>query len=149
MPSLLLGFNVPSLSTAEQAWEVHALRLLAAVLDGGYSARLASNLERGPAIATSASADYDGFVRGDSLFLLSGIPNLARGVDLDQLEKALREQIEQLQQTPPSQQELNRVQAQMTAGLVYARSEEHTSELQSRPHLVCRLLLEKKKKTRT
>src|SRR6266699_6285922 len=25
-----------------------------------------------------------------------------------------------------------------------ARSEEHTSELQSRPHLVCRLLLEKK-----
>src|SRR2546422_5904992 len=29
-----------------------------------------------------------------------------------------------------------------------ARSEEHTSELQSRLHLVCRLLLEKKKKNR-
>src|SRR3989442_6518073 len=29
------------------------------------------------------------------------------------------------------------------------RSEEHTSELQSRPHLVCRLLLEKKNKTLT
>src|SRR3989442_9283779 len=29
--------------------------------------------------------------------------------------------------------------------LIRARSEEHTSELQSRPHLVCRLLLEKKK----
>src|SRR5690554_7182732 len=29
---------------------------------------------------------------------------------------------------------------------VLERSEEHTSELQSRPHLVCRLLLEKKKK---
>src|SRR3989442_6266811 len=28
-----------------------------------------------------------------------------------------------------------------------SRSEEHTSELQSRPHLVCRLLLEKKKNT--
>src|SRR3989442_3312591 len=28
------------------------------------------------------------------------------------------------------------------------RSEEHTSELQSRPHLVCRLLLEKKKNHR-
>src|SRR5690554_7765980 len=27
----------------------------------------------------------------------------------------------------------------------FPRSEEHTSELQSRPHLVCRLLLEKKK----
>src|SRR2546429_4001787 len=29
------------------------------------------------------------------------------------------------------------------------RSEEHTSELQSRLHIVCRLLLEKKKKTST
>src|SRR3989442_8967789 len=29
--------------------------------------------------------------------------------------------------------------------LMAKRSEEHTSELQSRPHLVCRLLLEKKK----
>src|SRR2546422_8210369 len=31
-------------------------------------------------------------------------------------------------------------------GQVGGRSEEHTSELQSRLHLVCRLLLEKKKK---
>src|SRR3989449_8389594 len=30
--------------------------------------------------------------------------------------------------------------------MITARSEEHTSELQSRLHLVCRLLLEKKKK---
>src|SRR2546422_7417454 len=31
----------------------------------------------------------------------------------------------------------------------HPRSEEHTSELQSRLHLVCRLLLEKKKKIKT
>src|SRR3712207_7622521 len=31
----------------------------------------------------------------------------------------------------------------------YVRSEEHTSELQSRQYLVCRLLLEKKKKRKT
>src|SRR5690625_6123905 len=31
-------------------------------------------------------------------------------------------------------------------GTALARSEEHTSELQSRGHLVCRLLLEKKKR---
>src|SRR2546422_5545367 len=36
------------------------------------------------------------------------------------------------------------VQGGLTTGLL--RSEEHTSELQSRLHLVCRLLLEKKKK---
>src|SRR2546422_2047055 len=33
--------------------------------------------------------------------------------------------------------------------LINGRSEEHTSELQSRLHLVCRLLLEKKKKQPT
>src|SRR3712207_8495153 len=32
-------------------------------------------------------------------------------------------------------------------GFINIRSEEHTSELQSRQYLVCRLLLEKKKKT--
>src|SRR2546422_7291631 len=36
----------------------------------------------------------------------------------------------------------------MEAGATDGRSEEHTSELQSRLHLVCRLLLEKKKDAR-
>src|SRR2546422_5381442 len=36
--------------------------------------------------------------------------------------------------------------AQAGRGARFDRSEEHTSELQSRLHLVCRLLLEKKKK---
>src|SRR5438552_7555754 len=39
----------------------------------------------------------------------------------------------------------DRDQGRVPAGLV-PRSEEHTSELQSPDHLVCRLLLEKKKK---
>src|SRR2546422_6612335 len=37
----------------------------------------------------------------------------------------------------------------VSQGLEALRSEEHTSELQSRLHLVCRLLLEKKKKHNT
>src|SRR5258707_8321353 len=37
----------------------------------------------------------------------------------------------------------------LTEGAVGGRSEEHTSELQSRQYLVCRLLLEKKKKVIT
>src|SRR5690348_17569456 len=43
--------------------------------------------------------------------------------------------------SPRLEQARNRV-------LQTARSEEHTSELQSPVHLVCRLLLEKKKKTK-
>src|SRR3989442_5990301 len=40
---------------------------------------------------------------------------------------------------------MQRVKTAGGNGFQYYRSEEHTSELQSRPHLVCRLLLEKKK----
>src|SRR2546429_2217768 len=41
--------------------------------------------------------------------------------------------------------EVNRATPKTQSALLEARSEEHTSELQSRLHLVCRLLLEKKK----
>src|SRR5690606_41991996 len=40
------------------------------------------------------------------------------------------------------------IELEALADGVHARSEEHTSELQSRENLVCRLLLEKKKKRR-
>src|SRR3712207_7360282 len=42
---------------------------------------------------------------------------------------------------------LNEPTGDRDLGRVSERSEEHTSELQSRQYLVCRLLLEKKKKT--
>src|SRR5215813_15647497 len=45
----------------------------------------------------------------------------------------------------PSSRRATTGSARSACGWRSARSEEHTSELQSRPHLVCRLLLEKKK----
>src|SRR3712207_8516730 len=42
-----------------------------------------------------------------------------------------------------------RTRNSMEVAVVQLRSEEHTSELQSRQYLVCRLLLEKKKKNKT
>src|SRR2546429_1098107 len=59
--------------------------------------------------------------------------------------------------TPASISKIGRVSLARFARFVVAynitvivwRSEEHTSELQSRLHLVCRLLLEKKKKKET
>src|SRR5690349_24162496 len=54
---------------------------------------------------------------------------------------------------PDRQRELGRLvvepeRRQLRAPVLELRSEEHTSELQSRRDLVCRLLLEKKKKTK-
>src|SRR3712207_7476644 len=53
---------------------------------------------------------------------------------------------------PQVVQELRLAESPEPAGrqrfLAFLRSEEHTSELQSRQYLVCRLLLEKKKKSK-
>src|SRR2546422_7149474 len=45
------------------------------------------------------------------------------------------------------EQRVRVLEGDLARGVVDTRSEEHTSELQSRLHLVCRLLLEKKKKS--
>ncbi|UVE18090.1 insulinase family protein [Pseudomonas sp. LS44] len=121
LPSLLMGFNVPGLVTSQTPREVHALRLIAALLDGGYSARLPSRLERGEELVAGASASYDAYSRGDSLFTLSATPNVQTGKTLAQAEAGLWRQLEDLKKTPPSSEELQRVRAQVIAGLVYER----------------------------
>src|SRR5687768_17928976 len=58
--------------------------------------------------------------------------------------RELRVVVEERAQVPGAV--LDRVEHAHQLLRVFRRSEEHTSELQSRLHLVCRLLLEKKKK---
>lgn len=121
LPTLLMGFNVPGLATSADARQVHALRLIAALLDGGYSARLPARLERAQELVSGASASYDAFERGDSLFLLSATPNVQKGKTLEQAEAGLWAELEDLQRSPPNADELTRVRAQVIAGLVYER----------------------------
>ena len=55
LPSLIMGFNVPTLGSSNDARSINALRLISAILDGGYSARLSARLERGEEIVAGAS----------------------------------------------------------------------------------------------
>ncbi|MBH9304201.1 insulinase family protein [Pseudomonas aeruginosa] len=121
LPNLIMGFNVPSLGSSENPREVNALRLIGALLDGGYSARLASRLERGEELVAGASTYYDAFNRGDSLFVLSATPNVQKGKTLEQVEAGLWKQLADLKQNPPSAAEIARVRAQMIAGRVYEK----------------------------
>ncbi len=121
LPSLLYGFNVPSLGSARDAKPVHALRLISALLDGGDSARLPARLERGEELVSGASTWYDAHARGDSLFVISATPNVQTGKTLQQVEDGLWRQLKDLQDNPPSAEELARVRAQVIAGLVYER----------------------------
>ncbi|ERI50487.1 hypothetical protein N878_25660, partial [Pseudomonas sp. EGD-AK9] len=101
--------------------QAYALRLAAALLDGGYSARLSSRLERGEELVSGASAWYNAFARGDSLFVLSATPNVQKQRSLAEAEAGLWRELEELKNSPPSAEELARVRAQVIAGLVYER----------------------------
>ncbi|ROQ46414.1 pitrilysin family protein [Pseudomonas putida] len=121
LPSLIYGFNVPGLATAKDPRSVHSLRLIAALLDGGYSARMATRLERGQELVAGASASYNPFTRGDSLFVLSAVPNTQKKKTLAEVESGVWKLLDELKTTPPTAEELERVRAQVIAGLVYDR----------------------------
>ncbi|MBA1148493.1 insulinase family protein [Ectothiorhodospiraceae bacterium WFHF3C12] len=116
-PYLLMGYNVPSLASAEDATEVHALAVLSMILDGGEGAVLSEELVRGRALAASASAGYSPVDRLDTLFMLSGVP--AMDHDIDTLEAALLERIEGFRQEPVSAETLQRAKTQLLADHIY------------------------------
>lgn len=119
LPSVLLGYHVPTLKTAENEWEAYALEVLAGVLDGGSSARLSNSLIRGKQIAVAASAGYNLTSRLDDLFELEGTP--AEGKTVWDVEAALKNEIARLQTKLIEPAELQRIKAQVLASEVYQR----------------------------
>ncbi len=117
VPYILMGYKVPTLKTAPESWEAYALEVLAAVLDGGDSARLATHLQRGQKIASSVGAGYHLGARLDELFLLEATP--VKGKTLLDMELALKAEVRLLQRTAISPSELARVKAQVLAHSIY------------------------------
>src|SRR6266498_3988390 len=93
---------------------------------------------------TAAAWRADGHTNRWWLDPLHGRGYPADMLDVYQVEPPARAGDLELIATPMEHLGLNYYFRQVVAD--DPRSEEHTSELQSRPHLVCRLLLEKKKK---
>jgi zinc protease len=120
-PYLALAYRVPTAGTSsdDQAWQPYALEVLAWILDGGTSARLARDLVRGSEVAASAGASYSPHARLEDLFVLYAIPGRER--TLTELEEALRKQVEQLQQQEIDAAELERVKAQVVAEDLFER----------------------------
>ncbi len=119
LPYLIMGYKVPVLNTLEEDTEAYALEVLAGILDGGNSARLSKHLVRGQQIAVSASAGYSLAARLKDLFTLSGTP--VEGKTVEELEAAIKAEIKLLQTDLVSNDELQRIKAQVLAGAVYQR----------------------------
>ena len=119
LPYLLMGYKVPVVKTASEAWEPYALEMLAYVLDGGNSARFSKELVRGSQVATSIDAGYDLYSRLGDLFTIDAVP--AQGHSIKDLEQAVRAQIKRLQDEPVSAEELDRFKTQIIASKVYEK----------------------------
>ena len=119
LPSVVLGYKVPALKTAENENEAYALEVLAGVLDGGSGARLSTHLVRGKQIAVSAGAGYGLTARLSNLFELEATP--AEGKTVVDLEVALKAEVKKLQQDLINDDELQRIKALVLATDIYQK----------------------------
>jgi len=120
LPYVLMGFHVPSLQDAEKDVEPYALEILAGVLNGNASARLNQNLVRQSQIAVDVDAAYDMVQRGrQSIFVLDATPS--EGKSVAELEAAILNEIEKIKTGGVTEEELQRVKAQVIAADVYQR----------------------------
>ncbi len=113
LPLLMIGYTVPGVKTAKNAWEPYALELITGILDGGEGARFAKNLIRGSHVATGADAYYNLYSRYQTQFILYGAPN--QNHQIKDFRKALIAEVNDLKNTPVSAQELQRIKNQIIA----------------------------------
>ena len=120
LPYVLMGFHVPALQDADKDVDPYALEILAGVLNGNDSARLNQNLVRQSQIAVDVDAGYDMVQRGrQSIFVLDGTPS--EGKTVAELETAILNEIEKIKTGGVTEEELQRVKAQVIAADVYQR----------------------------
>lgn len=119
LPSIIMGYNVPSVLTTTIDWEPYALDMLAAILDGGDSARIPRDMIRGQAIATEAGVSYQPYSRYSQQFIFSGMP--AQNHSVDALINGFQAQIHTLQNNLVTQADLQRVINQLIAQKIYSQ----------------------------
>ncbi len=119
LPFIIMGYKTPVIKTTEVDWEPYAIDMLAGVLDGGESARFTRNLIRGQQIAASVGAGYDLHSRLGGMLVISGTPS--KDVSIEKLEKAIRAEIGRFKTELVTQDELDRIKAQVLASKVYEK----------------------------
>jgi zinc protease len=119
LPWIIMGYNVPTATTAKDAWEVYTLDVITGILDGGRSARFEKELVRDQQIASSIGTSYSPFDRLDCLLTVSAVP--AAKHSTEDVKQAVLKQIDLLKNNLVTPSELARVKAQVVAQKVYKK----------------------------
>jgi zinc protease len=115
LPFVLIAYHVPNLRSRD----AYALEVFSAVLAGGKSARLHTDLVYRKRLARSAGASYDLTSVDPGLFYLYAQP--LPGKSAGQLERELLGQIERLQRHPVDERELTKARNGIEADSVVAQ----------------------------
>jgi zinc protease len=112
LPYIISAYKVPNLRHADG----FALEVLSSILSGGKSSRLYNSIVYEKQLAVSAWASYDGFYKDPFLFFFGA--TAAQGKNIEDVEKALNEEIEKIKKEPPSEREVQKAKNQIEASFI-------------------------------
>jgi zinc protease len=111
---IALAYRVPKASSEYSP----AVSLLADILGGGKTSKLYKSIVYNKQLASSISAFYYG-LKDEGLLII--FATLQQGKDINELEKAINEEIENLRKNKVSEEELIRAKNSQLADLIYSR----------------------------
>lgn len=123
LPFVTISYHVPNFPHEDN----FALDVLSTVLSDGRSSRLYKDLVYEKRIALSASAEYGGLYRSPYLFTLNA--TAAPGKNIEEVEKALYEEIDGIRQAPPSETEVQKAKNQIEASFIFAQDSTYSKAL--------------------
>ena len=115
LPFLAIHYRAPNLNHADS----YALEVLEVLLSAGKSSRLYRDLVERDRLALDAGASYARTAIDDKTFSLTA--QAQPGVDPAALEAALLAQVDAIQETPPTDEELARAKAQIESSYIFSQ----------------------------
>lgn len=114
VPAIIMGFNVPSITTNEA--DAYALAVFADVADGSASARFERNLVR-TGLFSNIGTNFDLLQKGDGLFTIIATPSA--NVSLQEAEALILKELNAISYGTISDAELKRGQKQLATHLIF------------------------------
>lgn len=114
VPSLLIAYHAPNIFSEDSA----ALDVLSTILSDGKSSRLYKSIVYEKRIGMNVYSDYS-LYKDPFLFILGGA--VLPGKDIEELERAIYEEIDKIKREMPSDKEVQKAKNQIESSFIFAQ----------------------------